>query len=471
MLTEELQRLVAAGESDTVEFKRSTGQRTEAARTACAMLNGRGGFILFGIEPDSRQTTGQQVGASTLEDVVGELRRIEPYVPLQPETYDVAEGRNVLLVRVPDGPDKPYTFDGRPYVRQGPTTAAMPRELYERMVVERRHPIHRWEIQPAHEITLNDLDKAEITRTVDEAIRRGRMDEPGTRDPAELLKGLRVMREDGILLNAAVALFARSNRLLPYYPQCLLRLARFRGTTMSVFEDNRQIHGNAFELLAAAQRFMREYLPVAGRIVPNLFERLDDPLYPPEALREALANALCHRDYSVGGGSIGIGIFDDRLEISSTGRLPSGLKPKDLTRPHTSRPWNPLIAGVFYRRGIIESWGRGTLKMIELTEQAGLTPPEFEERAGSVIVRFRPTQYVPPSRVEHDLTPLHKQLLSVLAQEGPVSLSGIYTSLNESVPIRTIQHALTQLREFDLIEVSGHARGARWRLKGIPLAH
>src|SRR5207237_1365963 len=157
--------------------------------------------------------------------------------------------------------------------------------------------------------------------------------------------------------------------------------------------------GHAFELLQRAQRFLRDHLPVAGRIVPNLFERVDDPLYPPEALREALANALCHRDYSVGGGAVSIAIYDDRLEISSTGVLPFGLTPEDLVLPHASRPWNPLIAQCFYRRGIIESWGRGTIKMIELSRQAGLAAPEFEVAGGEVVVRFRPTGYVSPTRI------------------------------------------------------------------------
>lgn len=70
--------------------------------------------------------------------------------------------------------------------------------------------------------------------------------------------------------------------------------------------DAQQFYGNTFSLLTRAERFLREHLPVAGRVVPDLFERIDDPLYPPVALREALANALCHRDYGMGGGAVAI---------------------------------------------------------------------------------------------------------------------------------------------------------------------
>ena len=327
----ELRTIVSGGESDQVEFKRSTGQRTEGAKAVCGMLNGRGGFLIFGVD-DRGEISGQQVAASTLEEVVRELRRIEPQPLLNPERVPLENGREVVVIPVPAGGTGPFTYDGRPYVRQGPVTAVMSQEEYRRLLLEQMHPVSRWETQAAQGIGIEDLDHAEITRTIDEAIRRQRMGEPGTREPEALLRGLGLIR-NGQILNAAVVLFGRADRLLPDYSQCLLRLARFRGTDKTEFIDNRQEIGNAFELLQRAQRFLRDHLPVAGRIVPSVFERIDDPLYPPAALREALANALCHRDYGLVGGSVGVAIYDDRLEIASTGGLHFGLTPEDLTRP------------------------------------------------------------------------------------------------------------------------------------------
>jgi ATP-dependent DNA helicase RecG len=104
-------------------------------------------------------------------------------------------------------------------------------------------------------------------------------------------------------------------------PQCLLRVARFRGTNRSDFLDNRQFNGNAFALLANAERFLRETLPIASRFESGRMARIDEPLYPSLATCEALANALCHRDYAMGGGSIGLAVYDDRLEVTSTGPL------------------------------------------------------------------------------------------------------------------------------------------------------
>ena len=121
---------------------------------------------------------------------------------------------------------------------------------------------------------------------------------------------------------------------------------------------------------------------------------MDDPLYPPIALREALANAFCHPDYAIGGGSVAVAIYDDRLELTSSGALHSGLTTDMLLEPHESLPWNPLIAQVFYRRGIIERWGRGTIKMLELAASAGLPRPEIEDSGGCVTVRaWRSTEF------------------------------------------------------------------------------
>ena len=133
-------------------------------------------------------------------------------------------------------------------------------------------------------------------------------------------------------------------------------------------------------------------------------------------------------------------------------------------RPHASRPWNPLIAQAFYRRGIIEAWGRGTLKMAELTREAGLVAPEFMSTAGEVIVRFRPTRYAPPTRVAHNLSPLQRELLDIVTQVGSVSLKEIGMYLTTATPRRTIQDNLRFLRQLGLIHSNGRGQGARWTM-------
>lgn len=377
----QLERWTAAGESETQEFKTrtSSGCLREGAQTLCAMLNTRGGRVLFGVNSDGR-VIGQEASDRTVEKVSAEVRRIDPPASCDVERVPLdAPALEVIAVTVSRSHRRPHTFKSVAYKRVGNTTTELTRDEYNQIVFEANHGTQRWETEVATGWSIEDLDVSEIARTVDEAVRRGRLGEPGTRDPREMLRGLSLLI-DGELSRAAVALFARPEGLPSRFPQCRVRLARFRGTDKTEFIDNRQAHGNAFAVLTAADQFLRTHLPVSGRIVSGLFERDDDPIYPPVALREALANAVCHRDYSIGGGSVGVAIYDDRLEITSSGELHFGLTVDDLYQPHESLPWNPLIADVFFKRGIIETWGRGTLKMAELTQQAGL-PRRSSRRA------------------------------------------------------------------------------------------
>ena len=302
-------------------------------------------------------------------------------------------------------------------------------------------------------------------RTIEESVRRGRITEPGTRDALELLRGLGLVR-DGRLLHAAVVLFGLQQKLEAQMPQCLLRVARFRGNDKTEFLDNRQFNGNLFTLLQYAERFLRENLPIAGRLQPELFERNDDPLYPFIALREALANAFCHRDYSIGGGAVSVAVYDNRLEITSSGTLHFGLTPESLYELHDSLPWNPLIARTLYRRGLIETWGRGTLKIIESVASAGLPKPEILESGGCVVVRFLPSHYLPPQRVTRDISERQRQVLTVLdGKRDGVALNEIIRIFQLEKTPWLIRDDLTLLKTLGLVDCKGRGRGAKWIIR------
>lgn len=460
MTRDQIDSWARAGESDVLEFKQTTGERKDAARALCAMLNHRGGKVLFGVRPDGT-VSGQQMGDRTLEEVAQEIREIDPPAFPSFDRIPVAPHREVLVVSVTQGANRPYVYKGKPYKRVGNTSPEMSRDEYNRMLLERLHGESRWENQPAAGWTVADLDVAELTRSLEEGIRRGRMEDPGTRQAEDIVRGLGLLRE-GQLLRAAAVLFGRPEKLSAEFPQCLLRVAKFRGTDKTEFLDNRQFHGHAFDLLLRAERFLRENLPVAGRVVPELFERVDDPLYPPVALREALANAFAHRDYSIGGGSVAVAIYHHRLEITSSGTLHFGLTVADLFRPHESLPWNPLVARVFYRRGVIEAWGRGTLRIAELAAKAHLPPPEIEESAGCVTVRFLPSQYIPPNRVGLDLSDRQQQILQLLERHGRMAVRQIAQHLG--CPPRPIRDDLAMLKHLRQVTTVGHGRGAVWFL-------
>ena len=462
MNVDEIRALAARGESETLEFKGSTSEVRTGARAVCAMLNHRGGRVLFGVDKAGR-VLGQDVGDRTIEELVAELRRIDPPAFPTVDRIPASGSREVLMVTTLVGHNQPYSHRGQAWRRVGNTNRSMSREEQDRVVLERLHDQRRWENEPARDWSVEDLEEAEIIRTIEEAVRRGRLDDPGTRDPTALLRGFRLLRGDD-LLRAAVVLFGRSDRLGAEYPQCLLRMAKFRGTGRTEFLDNQRTHGNAFALLNRAQRFFRENLPIAGRIEPGRFERVDEPLYPPLALREALANAICHRDYSIGGGSVAAAIYDDRLEVTSSGTLHFGLTAEALFAPHESLPWNPLIAQVFYLRGIIEQWGSGTIRMMDLVTDAGLPAPTIEDAGGYVTVRFTTGRYVPPVRVERELTERQRAILALLAgAETGLAVREFVSRLTDPVTVRQVREDLRILRTLDLTASEGHGRGARWK--------
>jgi ATP-dependent DNA helicase RecG len=383
----ELPSIVAAGESETVEFKKSTAQLPRAGETLCAFLNGNGGRVLIGISPDGK-ITGQEVADKTRQEIARILDRFEPPAPVESRVVPLTGSEQaVIVLDAPRTADRlPFTYDGRPYQRVGTTTSRMPQDRYDALLLERMHARRRWENQPAVGVRLEDLDHEEILRTRDDAIRHRRISAGTSTDVGDILDRLG-LRVDGELTQAAQMLYG--TRFLPDYPQGRLKLGRFRGTKITGdILDNKQEHMHAFAMVREAMAFLDRTLPLAGHFVEGRIQREDRLPVPPDALREVLLNAVMHRDYSQPGGGVAVAVFDDRIEVRSTGTLPSGITAAMLSGPHESILRNPLIAGTFHRTGAVEVWGRGTDRVIEECRRWGVEPPSFEVVTGSLWVTF-----------------------------------------------------------------------------------
>jgi ATP-dependent DNA helicase RecG len=273
------------------------------------------------VTPD-KGIVGQTVNDGTMQDVAPSLRLFEPPAPVQIERVALPDSAHELLLLRADASHEswPFTFDGRPYERIGSTTSVMPQEKYQRLLLERAHSSQRWENLPAS-CSLEELDQEEIFKTVRLGVTAGRMSPSASPDVADVLDRLG-LRVEGQVLNAAVVVFG--GRMLPHYAQCQLRMARFRGTDKTEFLDQRQTNGHALQLLEEASQFSRG--TCQSRAGLNQRVRAGGcTTVPPVALREALVNAFCHRDYSIVGSSVSLAIYDDRLEIWSDGTLPFGL--------------------------------------------------------------------------------------------------------------------------------------------------
>ena len=419
----EIARLARQGEGTTLEFKRTTGELKEGLQTLCAFLNSSGGTVLFGVRPDGA-IEGQAVSDQTLRDIAQAAERLEPPTHVSIHKVKVKTGRDVVVVSVEGGHDaRPFTFEGRPYERVGSTTRRMPQARYERMLVERGHAKRRWENLPMGGLSLKDMDGGEILRTRELAIQQNRISPDTSRDIGEILDRLS-LRMDGVLTHAALMLYGR--RFLPDYPQCLLKMGRFRGTKVTgEIVDNRQEHMNAFAMVREGMEFLRRTMPLGARFPKGQIFREDRFPVPPDALREILLNAVMHRDYSHYSGYVAVAVFDDRIEIQSYGRLPTGITVEQLSGPHRSKPTNPLIAEAFHRTGAVEVWGRGTNRVIEMCKKHGARPPTFEEQQGFLVVTFKaqmvargPTPQVTPQVAPH----VAPQVRAVLdAAREPVS--------------------------------------------------
>jgi ATP-dependent DNA helicase RecG len=382
----QLSALLRQGEGPALEFKRSTGELKEGMQTLCAFLNGTGGMALFGVRPDGK-AEGQIVTDQTLRDIAQSSDRFEPPVHFSIHRVKSDAGREVVTVAVKGGGSTgPFTYEGRAYERVGSTTRRMPQAKYERRLLERAHSKRRWENEPAEGVSIKDIDRAEVFRIVEAARSVGRLLGPGGNQLADVLGRLNLTR-DGKVLQAAVVLFGK--QFLPDYPQCELRMARFRGIDNTEFIDQRQLRAPAFKLLEDAKLFCERHFPLPGKIIPGRLQRVDTPLIPPDAMREILVNGLIHRDYSVAGGAVSLAIYDDRVEVWSAGKYPEGITPDMLNRRHPSIQRNPIIADVFHRAGLIEKWGRGTNRVAEMCRAAGIPSPKYEEIGGSVLVTFK----------------------------------------------------------------------------------
>jgi ATP-dependent DNA helicase RecG len=383
----QLEQAIQAGESETVEFKKSTALLPRAGETLCAFLNGNGGAVMIGVGADGK-IVGQDVADTTQQDLARMLDRFEPPAPVETSILPLRSGKSVIVLRAPRIADaRPFTYDGRPYQRVGTSTSRMPQDRYESLLLERAHARRRWENQPAVGVRLEDLDHEEILQTREAAIRHRRISAGTSTDPGDILDRLG-LRRDGAITQAAQMLYG--TRFLSDYPQGRLKLGRFRGTKITGdILDNKQEYMHAFAMVREAMAFLDRTLPLSGHFVEGRIEREDRLPVPPDALREVLLNAVMHRDYAHPGGFVAVAVFDDRIEISSLGSLPPAITAEMLSEVHPSVLRNPLIAETFHRTGAVEAWGRGTNRVFEECERWGVEPPTFKERTGALVVTFR----------------------------------------------------------------------------------
>ena len=381
---QEIEALIALKESKNLEFKESTGQLDRSMETLCAFLNGDGGIVLYGVK-DNGNVVGQEVSDSTKRAIAEAINRIEPFVSLEINYVRIPNSDKFVIIVNAEKQRfmRPFAYKGRAYLRIESTTTVMPQEQYNHLLMQRGGK-YGWEAMVNPDLKISDLDENAILGAVREGIRNGRLPEVTIREEIPTILRKFGLLRDGNLNNAAAVLFGVD---FYDYPQCLLRMARFKGTTKEEFIDNQRAQGNIYILLDAAMAFFFKHLSLSGKI--NGLYREEELSIPYKALRECCINSLCHRSYHHPGSSVSIAIYDDRVEVTNTGTFPADLPVERLMQEHDSKPQNPIIANVLYKSKILESWGRGIGTMVDECNRVGLPAPEFKTDGNFVTVVFK----------------------------------------------------------------------------------
>lgn len=466
MTREELETLAKNGESVTLEFKASTVNLKAALETLCAFLNGKGGTVLIGVK-DNGQLIGQEITDNTKREIAREIKKIEPAASITIHYILVTKNKYALVFQTHPGEHCPYIYDGRAFQRNESQTERMSQHRYEQLLVKRGQLNHTWEEMFADDYDLSDLDQEEIYKTISDGIRENRIPASAQKDNvSQILERLNLCAE-GKLKRAAIVLYAKEKSMK--FVQCMIKMARFEGIDkLGNFIDNQQFHGNAFKLLEEADAFLRRHLPIASFYKPDQFKRIDKPTLPVMAIREALINALCHRDYSNRATDISLAIFNNRLEIWNSGLLLPELTIENLKHKHSSILRNKLIANVFYVRGMIEKWGIGTTRMVTLCKEEHIPEPEFSEHTGGLEVIFKFRESISHTTnltlSSEQLTSRQNEILRIFRNYSVLTTQQLMKELINPPSQRMIQKDLKVLKVKGLVNLIGTGKNTRWAL-------
>ena len=315
MTMAQIKSLVSKGESEILEFKETTGSLKAGMKTVCAFLNSdHGGTVLFGVKNDGK-IIGQEVSDSTLKAIsTKNFIKIDPALNIVPQRIKFKDKLYVIALLIDPSSRAPFMYDGRPYERSQSTTRVMSKEKF--IYLHNKNNQTAWEGLTNNSCTIKDLDVARITTVIRMAVSENRISATAlTASTPDILKRLNLMIDDK-LTNAAVILFCKKEN--KQFMQSTLKIARFRGLNKTEFIDNQPPYTtNAFELYDIAMKYLKFYLPTAAKIVEGRPERVETPAIPYTVLREAVVNALIHRDYTNPGTSLYIARYDDRVEYQT----------------------------------------------------------------------------------------------------------------------------------------------------------
>lgn len=448
MSKDNLFKIIGSGESTTVEWKPSLSQAKEMVETIAAFSNTNGGRIFVGIS-NSGKLLGVQIGKNTIEGLVNQIsQNTDPVI--HPEvTENKIDDKEVIIIAVKEAHDKSVLAFGKPYIRVGKTTKQMSKTEYERRILKKHKEKIGFDDQIYNEVTIRDIDKDALKEFVRNAKAKRGLDLDERLSVKELLMRLKLVKH-GRPLNGAILLFGKPQ---DYFPQCEIKCVRFKGTDVTgKMIDLKPVDGNIINQVLEAEKFIFDHISMSAWIESGKAARQEKWEYPPRAIREALANAIVHRDYQ-STSKIQVRIFDDRIEFWNPGRLPEGWTVETLKQKHESIPPNALLAKQFFWIKYIEEVGTGTNKMVAWCVDWGLPEPGFEYTGTSLVVTFRKSLLTEEYIKTLDLNDRQKNVIEYLRKHKKMK-SRDYAKLF-GVTERTARNDLNELIDKRLIKRRG----------------
>ncbi len=447
-----LRKLIAAGSKEDVEIlpaRAATAERM--ARALAALANTRGGALI--VPFDFKETSDP---SAVRDRALQALLMIEPrlIVPLPYLVGEEGGPPEALVVEVPGGLPHVYAVDGRYFGREGGRSAVIgARALRELMLLRGENT---WEAAVPGGAGYDDLDPAKV-----EAYAQRLPAGYGTIEELLLRRGCVVKRGRTLKpTHAGLLLFGRQ-------PQRWVRgaeliCARFSGTAMDDTFIRQTIDGTLPEQIQRAEAFLNDHLPRYASL--SGWQRQDALPYPPGVLREAIVNAVAHRDYRLTGSQIHVLLFADRTEVHSPGRLPGHMTLDNLVRERYSR--NEAIVQVLADMGFIERLGYGIDRMISAMEAAGQRPPVFAEReAGFTVTLYaRAVDPLGLPKAQSAQQERWQKMLAYLKAHGRIT-NREYQDLCPEVNPETLRRDFADLTARGVILRIGDKRGTYYILK------
>jgi len=380
MTTEELEKVVLRHEMSKLELKESFD--VECIETACAFANAAGGHIVIGVD-NKGEPSKRQLRFEALRDYENKIATAtEPCVAVDAE--EVAfHGREVVILKVQENPLKPVAYKGRCFVRKGSVSHQMlPAEIAECHLKSTGGSMDAVLVSGA---TRADLDMETVRRYMAKAVASKRRHFSEGEDPWDVLLKLEWVKSETEITRAAYLLFAKDPQRK--FSQAIVHAGAFKAGDTVIY-DSHDSKGNVQDQVDDALGFVQKNIRCALEITPGKAEHDPKWEYPLSAVRETLANAICHRDYGAPY-DVQVEVLEESLRISSPGSLPFDMPMDFLMDPvHPSRPRNKIIAQAFFDMGVIERYGSGIRRIKDECDKNGNAYPTWTDGHGTFLTVY-----------------------------------------------------------------------------------